>query len=67
MMGMPNNMLSEKTKAKIIDDCVKLGKAVLAVFLGEISNILGGYSETINSKSSADCCEKLTIKEDGAK
>lgn len=65
-MGMPNNMLSEKTKAKIIDDCVKLGKTLLAVFLGEISHILGGYSEIITTKSSLDCCGKSTIKENEA-
>ena len=66
-MGMPNDVLSEKTKAKIVDDCVRVGKAVLAVLLSEISRILGGYSETITKKSLDDCCEKSTIKEDEAK
>ena len=64
---MSNNTLSEKTKAKIIDDCVKLGKTILSVFLSEISHILRGYSETITAKPSVDSCEKTTIKEDEAK
>ena len=66
IMGLPNNILSEKTKARIVDDCVRLSKTVVSVLLDEVSRILGEYSRTMSTKPSAACCEKLTIKENEA-
>ena len=64
-MGMPDfNILSEKAKARVVDDIKELGKAVVAVLLSELSRILGGYSEDMIAKVPTNCY-KNSIKKEG--
>ena len=51
-------MLPEKTMAKIKDEIIHIGRAVMAVLLGEISNSLEGFSKDMAAKNN------LSTKED---
>jgi hypothetical protein len=51
-MGTPKtNILSENTKAKIMDEVTKIFMSVFSVFLGEVSSSLDNFSKDIAAKS----------------
>lgn len=66
-MKLLSNVLSEQTKAKIADDCVRLCRVVLSALFGEMSRALSDYSKSMTPKTPVICCDKSTIEENAAK
>ena len=61
-----NNILSEKTKAKLKGELVRIGRVLAASFLNELSNSLDSFYKDIAAKiseSATSCPEKSNTEE----